>query len=170
MRTPTEATIALMQARFCGTPFFHLVKYSHADLPAPLYYCDDNAPITSAVDGTSQVYIPAQMAITLPVEDPTVECTGSIVQDNTLLDMSSMVNRCNGAPISCTIYVINSDDPDTVVAGPFPMQIQQAGPITLLSMQATLSYEQANDEQIPGDQMGPGVTPGIFAAAWYGQI
>jgi hypothetical protein len=156
-------------ARFCSEAFLHLIKFTHPSLPGPLYYCDDNQNLTSTVDGTSQVYNWKPMQISIPVEDSTRAPTGNLTIDNTALDMSTLIGLTSGNPPICTIWIVNQAEPNTVIAGPYPMEVRQAD-LDALQMVVTLEYEEAGDENIPGDLMTVGTTPGIFSASWYNQV
>lgn len=164
--------MALMFARYCKYPFIHLVKFTHAKLPGPVYYCDNNQDVTSTIDGgVSQIFTSTPMNVSIPIEDTQSLPSGSIAMDNTQLDMSALVILTMGPndPPICTIWIVNMNEPNTVVAGPYPMEMRQPQ-VNEQQMTCSLQYEEAGDEQVPGDMMGPGTTPGIFTASWYQQI
>lgn len=168
MRTNiSPASLRLMLAQYCGTPFFILVIFSHAELPATLYYCDNNEDVVS----NGITYKATSLNVSLPPEDLNAKSSGSIVIDNTTLDMSTMVNQCNDGPIICTIAVISADEPDSYIVEPtdteiIEPEIDAEGNV----MTAALTDEEVGDEQIPGDMMTPSTAPGMFASQWFGSM
>lgn len=164
MRTITNPTIAALFARNCQYPFIHLVQFQHDRLPETLYFCNDNIDQVS----NGQTFTAIKMAPVLPSENTTEMPSGSITVDNDPLGMSRMVLlTMGGAPIKCLVAVINVNEPDTLVVDWITTEIRQPT-CDANQMQASLEYEQTSDESIPGDVMGPGDTPGLFTASWYG--
>jgi len=169
VRTLSSGSLAAIFARYCGVAFIHLVKFFHPNLPGPLYYCDDNADLASTVDGgISQNFPWKPMQISIPVEDITQAPSAALTIDNTQLDMSTLIGLTSGLPPIVTLWIVNRNEPNTAVAGPFPMEMRQAD-VDDKQLTATLEYEEALDENIPGDLMSPGVTPGLFSASWFQQ-
>lgn len=172
MRSLTQASLALTFARYCGKPFLHLIKISHPSLSSPYYFCDDNQDFVSTVDGgVEQTFAWMPMQIAVPFEDPTRLPTASMSIANTDPDMtmSTIVNSTlnQGYLRKCTIWIVNSNDPNVAVAGPYAMFMRSP----LLVMQTctcTLEYDEAGDEQVPGHTMNPGTAPGIYSAPWFG--
>lgn len=168
MRALSAATLAAIFAKYTGEIFLHLIKFSHPNLPAPIYFCDDNVDLVSTVDGGSETFAWKPMQVSIPVEDMTRAPSANLTVDNTQLDMSTLIGLTSGLPPVVTIWIVKRSDPNTAVAGPFPMELRQAD-VDAMQLTATLEYEEASDENIPGDLMSPGVAPGLFSASWFNQ-
>lgn len=145
-------------SRSSPTPILSLLR---ADIDGVMYYyVNDNQSITSTVSGAPQTYQQAAFELSLP--DDTEEGTPTAKLDFDAGDISFVrLLRKASKRIKLTLWVVLSDDPNTVEYGPAEYESVNFD-VSETAVSVSLEAEPILDVQIPGLRY----TPTIFPALW----
>lgn len=100
--------------------FQMLHQIEHADLPEPLRYTSNGAPVVSG----GVTYNPSPFRITLPTESEEVP-SASFEIDNTDRVIVEAIRSISTKP-DFSMWVVLDDDPDRIEAGPWRMRLSNA--------------------------------------------
>lgn len=140
-----------------ATVWLTLLTVEHDDLVAPIRLVDDRA----AHNSRGNQYLPWPFSVELPSETdesfPGASLRISVVDRDILTQL-----RALGSPPTVTIEVIRASAPDTVVAGPWSLDVASAeiGPLEAV---LALSHEPILEEPYPGLTYTPEDFPALFS-------
>jgi hypothetical protein len=157
MRQVSPTALQAMLAQETPEVFIPLLLIEHPALAAPIRLAYN----TEAVVRTDGTYLPYPFKINLPKQSDDEIPTVSLTVDNTDLVVNNQIRSLTGQP-SVTFMVVLASSPNTVEAGPFAMQLQNA---QADANQITGTLGQESDifaQQVPGQQYLPTNSPGLF--------
>lgn len=158
MRQVSPAALQAMMAQSTPEVFVPLLRIEHPDLDAPVLLAYNTDPVVRS-DGT---YRPCAFEIPLPEQGDDESLTTTVTVDNTDLEVNEKIRTLTGQP-KVTFMVVLASSPDTVEAGPFEMNLQQAQ-ANAQTIQGNLGYEMdVFAQDVPGQDYLPGTSPGLFA-------
>lgn len=157
MREVSPAALQGMLAQEAAEVFVPCLKIEHTDLPAPLQLAYNNEPLTRSTGE----YKPYDFRINLPRQSDEETPSLQVQVDNTDLEVNDAIRQLTGQP-TVTFDVVLASSPDTVEAGPFVMNLQEAT-ANAQTITGTLGYEMDIFSQtVPGQQFLPTNSPGLF--------
>lgn len=155
-RTISEASLRALFAQETDAAFLVLLTIDHDDLAEPVRVVNNKANITSR--GNTYVGLPFLVDLPGSEENKTPEVT--LTLDNIEQTIIETLRSIDEGP-TIDIEVINADEPDTVLVGPFPMTLLGID-YDRLTISGTLGYEKFMREKFPPHSFNPSTTPGIF--------
>lgn len=156
-RSIATATLTEMQKHTTGEAFWLLAEVSRLGFPDKFYVND-----TQNVVSNGQTYNARGLEVRFPVDGEDVNYVATLVADNTDRDLVSPFRAIAGerSRPECTVSIIASSDPDTVLAS-YTMDVQTSR-YNDFTFEMELGIENFINEPWPGDVMGPGTFPGLF--------
>jgi len=159
---PRDLSLTARQAVFAqetGTVFLILLTIDHSSLSSPLRFVYNNEDITSR----GNTFTAFNFQIQLPSEEEDSITDVQLRIDNVDRQIVETVRSLSSAP-EVTMEIVLSSDPDTVEAGPFNFELQEAT-YDAVQVTGTLGYPPVLDEPFPGDLFTPQNHPGLFSTA-----
>jgi hypothetical protein len=157
MREVSPTALQAMLAQETAEVLVPCLRIEHPDLPAPIRLAYNNEPITRSTGD----YLPYAFRINLPRQAEEETPALQVQVDNTDLQVNDAIRNLAGQP-TVTFDMVLASSPDTVEAGPFVMNLQQATADSQ-NITGTLGYElDIFAQQVPGQQYLPINSPGLF--------
>ena len=124
------------------------------------YFTDNNVPVDSSVNGSSQVYQPRAFTFTLGDVNYDAKSTGKLRIDSG--DNSTIRNliQIRKRPV-INVWVVLSNDVNTTEIGPINYEVENFK-IQNSYIDLTLVTEPVLNEPIPGHRYTPTIFPGLW--------
>lgn len=146
-----------MLAQDTAEVFIPCLHIDHPSFAAPIRIAYNTETVVRA-DGD---YLPYPFQITLPNQREDDIPWVKVTVDNTDLSINDAIRNLVGAP-SVRFDVVLASSPDTVEAGPFYFELQQAT-ADANTIQGTLGQDASIFSQMfPGQQYSPSNSKGLF--------
>lgn len=157
MRQVSQQALQALLAQSTDEIFIPCLHIDHPTFAAPIRIAYNSETVTRA-DGD---YLPYPFQITLPSQREDEVPSVKITVDNTDLSINDAIRNLVGAP-SVRFDVVLASAPDSVEAGPFYFELQQAT-ADANTIQGTLGQDASIFSQLfPGQQYDPTSSPGLF--------
>ena len=134
-----------------------LLKITHADLPAPLYFCNNSENLTHA----SQVYTAFPFQFVLPSDESEREPTSSLTVANVDRRLIDEIRSISSGP-TMEFKVVLASTPNTVEYGPVVMKAKSVN-YDARSITFALGFDAFEAEPLPWVKFTPEFFPGMFA-------
>jgi hypothetical protein len=155
-RTVSLAAMRSALAQNTGEVWVTLLKVEHADLPAPLYFCDNNEAVVSG--GNS--HQPAGFVLTLPSDESEREPTSSLAMQNVDRALIDEVRSISSGPTFEAALALASS-PNTIEYGPARLKAKTAS-YNASTLTFTLGFDAFEVEPLPWVKFTPEFFPGLF--------
>lgn len=128
-----------------------------------LHLTSNNVDVESTVaDGvTTETYIAFPFSFTLPASNPGQISSVTFSVTNVSQELIDYIRNV-AAPMVVNLYVINADEPDTIVVQ-HPAYTWRNLSYNVQTISGTISLENFLSEPFPGDLMAPYNFPGLFS-------
>jgi hypothetical protein len=143
-------------AQNTGEVWVTLLKITHPDLPAPLYFCDN----TEAVVHSGNSHAPAPFSCTLPSDESEREPTAALSIANVDRGLIDEVRSISSGP-TIEVKVVLASSPNTVEYGPVTLKAKSVT-YDARSITFTLGFDAFEVEPLPWVRFTPEFFPGMF--------
>ena len=158
MRDTSTAARAALYAPQTAAVFLHLLTIDHDDMPSPVRFVDNLTDIVS--NGDTYTAFPFRAVLPADVDNELPQL--DLIVDNVTRELVDEV-RSIATPATVSIDVVIADDPYTIEAGPFLMEVVTAV-YTATEMKLTLTGERLLNEPYPVGLFTPLLFPLLFNA------
>ena len=152
-------TAAVKKAIFAGETdevFFALLTLDHADFAAPFRVVANSVSVVSG----GETFVPFPFKLAMPIDKGDAPAFSRLEIDNVDRSIVQAI-RAVSSPISASLLIVSSTDPDVVLAGPFDFSIRDID-YDANVVAGNLAFEDFLNESFPGDRFTPANAPGLF--------
>ena len=152
----SAAGVAATFAESTGEVPLYLIQFDHTDLTSPIRMVNNKEDIVS----NGNIYTAFPFDIILPEQTPDRASTTTVRLCNVDRQVSTLLDGLSSRP-TLTVSMVLASSPDTIELGPAEYEVIDYvyGSTTI---EATLSYENVNEELIPAHTINPADFPGAF--------
>jgi hypothetical protein len=134
-----------------------LLKLSHPDLPAPLYFTNNTENITHG----GQVHLAFPFAVTLPSDESEREPSASLTVSNVDRRLVDEIRSISSGPVM-EFKLVLASTPNTVEYGPVVLKARSVS-YDARSITFQLGFDAFEAEPLPWPKFTPEWFPGMFS-------
>jgi hypothetical protein len=155
-RTISQDTRTAITAPQTDKVFLLMLEISSSELVSTLYFVQNNEIITS----NSNDYIPVNFSATIPTEEDGKVQDTSISISGINRQVIEAIRSVTDA-VDVTMFVIRSDDPDTIEVGPWNFKLRSVT-YNVNSVSGSLKYENSLNNNISTIRVTNQTFPGVY--------